>query len=194
MTILLIALAINLVISLMISSSVKSREVSASKVFWISFLLTPLLGMFVALMSRQLSPEEAEKKEERAKKERKTSLMIVGFIGVGITILTSYYFITSPSKEQIEKEKSDIMEKIRKNQISDFESSGRDTTREFRGYFSDYHALSPSEKEEFVNHKRIPKEISESRFQNMKYEIISNICNEELPQYIKKMRIRRDTL
>jgi hypothetical protein len=111
----------------MISSSVKSREVSASKVFWISFLLTPLLGMFVALMSRQLPPEEAGKKEERAKEERKTSLMIVGFIGVGITILTSYYFITSPSKEQIEKEKSDIMEKIRKNQISDFESSGRDT-------------------------------------------------------------------
>ena len=67
-------------------------------------------------------------------------------------------------------------------------------TREFREYFSDYHALSPSEKEEFVNHKRIPKEISESRFQNMKYEIISNICSEEFPQYIKKMRIRRDTL
>jgi hypothetical protein len=53
MTILLIALAINLVISMIITNAAKTREISSTKVFLVSFLLTPILGMFIVLLSKE---------------------------------------------------------------------------------------------------------------------------------------------
>jgi len=39
---------------------VKNREISQSKVFWISFLLSPIVGMFAAMMSPEVKGETKE--------------------------------------------------------------------------------------------------------------------------------------
>lgn len=52
--IIIIALIINVIISQVIASSVKNRQISSSKVFWLSFLFSPLVGMFAAMMSPEI--------------------------------------------------------------------------------------------------------------------------------------------
>ena len=61
--IILIALVINLVISLIVTNSAKSRDISTSKVFLISFFLTPILGMFVTLLAKE-AVDQGEAKEK----------------------------------------------------------------------------------------------------------------------------------
>jgi hypothetical protein len=58
--IIIIALLVNGVISYLISTMVKNREISQSKVFWISFLLSPIVGMFAAMMSPEVKGETKE--------------------------------------------------------------------------------------------------------------------------------------
>jgi hypothetical protein len=58
--IIIIALLVNGVISYFISTMVKNREISQSKVFWISFLLSPIVGMFAAMMSPEVKGETKE--------------------------------------------------------------------------------------------------------------------------------------
>ena len=52
--IIIIALLVNAGISYVISTMVKNREISQLKVFWISFLLSPIVGMFAAIMSPEV--------------------------------------------------------------------------------------------------------------------------------------------
>jgi hypothetical protein len=58
--IIIIALLVNGVISYVISTMVRNREISQSKVFWISFLLSPIVGMFAAMMSPEVKGETKE--------------------------------------------------------------------------------------------------------------------------------------
>jgi hypothetical protein len=58
--IIIIALLVNGVISYLISTMVKNREISQSKVFWVSFLLSPIVGMFAAMMSPEVKGETKE--------------------------------------------------------------------------------------------------------------------------------------
>ena len=69
--IILIALVINLVISLIVTNSAKSRDISTSKVFLISFFLTPILGMFVTLLAKEAVDQEEAKEETFEVKEDK---------------------------------------------------------------------------------------------------------------------------
>ena len=62
--IIIIALIVNAIISQVIATSVKNREISSSKVFWISFLLSPLVGMFVAMMSPEIKPSQVMEQSE----------------------------------------------------------------------------------------------------------------------------------
>ena len=62
--IIIIALIVNAIISQVIATSVKNREISSSKVFWISFLLSPLVGMFVAMMSSEIKPSQVTEQSE----------------------------------------------------------------------------------------------------------------------------------
>ena len=55
-----IALIINAIISAVVASAAKSRQIGSTSAFWISFLLTPILGMFMVAMSPQLTSEEIE--------------------------------------------------------------------------------------------------------------------------------------
>lgn len=76
-----IALIINLIISLVIANAAKYRNISTAKVFWISFILTPILGMFVSMMSRQLSEEEIKKIETQEEPLDSADFApIVGFV------------------------------------------------------------------------------------------------------------------
>jgi hypothetical protein len=58
MGIIVIALIINAIISAVVASAAKSRQIGSTSAFWISFLLTPILGMFMVAMSPQLTSEE----------------------------------------------------------------------------------------------------------------------------------------
>jgi hypothetical protein len=46
-----IALVINLLVSAIIANLSLNREISSKKVFWFSFLLTPIIGMFATIIS-----------------------------------------------------------------------------------------------------------------------------------------------
>ena len=76
--IILIALVINLVISLIVANSAKSRDISTSKVFLISFFLTPILGMFVTLLAKEAVDQEEEEEEKFEVKEDKLMNSIRG--------------------------------------------------------------------------------------------------------------------
>ena len=62
--IIIIALIVNAIISQVIATSVKNRQISSSRVFWLSFLLSPLVGMFVAMMSPEIKPNEANEQTD----------------------------------------------------------------------------------------------------------------------------------
>lgn len=64
MTIFVIYLLVNLIISAVIASSVKNREITQEKVFYVSFFLTPLVGMFVSMMSPEIKEKDVEIKKE----------------------------------------------------------------------------------------------------------------------------------
>ena len=65
--ILVVALIINLLISLEVSKVAQTREISKETAFWISFLLSPILGLLFVLASRPLSDEQVSKLRERVK-------------------------------------------------------------------------------------------------------------------------------
>lgn len=52
--IIIIGLIVNAIISQVIAISVKNRQISSSSVFWLSFLFSPIVGMFAAIMSPQI--------------------------------------------------------------------------------------------------------------------------------------------
>jgi hypothetical protein len=58
--IILIGLIMNGIVSYVISSFVKNREISKVTVFWLSFLFTPIVGMFAAMMSPEVKGETKE--------------------------------------------------------------------------------------------------------------------------------------
>jgi len=64
MTIFIIYVLFNIIISAVIASSVKNREISQEKVFFVSFFLTPLVGMFVSMMSPEIKEKDVEIKQE----------------------------------------------------------------------------------------------------------------------------------
>jgi hypothetical protein len=63
-TIIIIAVIANAIISQVIATSVKNRQISSSRVFWLSFLLSPLVGMFVAMMSPEVKPNEVNEQTD----------------------------------------------------------------------------------------------------------------------------------
>ncbi len=69
MGLILALLVLNGIISAIIANVAKNREIGSINVFWISFLLTPILGMFVAAMSRQLNKEEIELSIQQSENE-----------------------------------------------------------------------------------------------------------------------------
>jgi hypothetical protein len=62
--IIIIAVIANAIISQVIATSVKNRQISSSRVFWLSFLLSPLVGMFVAMMSPEVKPNEVNEQTD----------------------------------------------------------------------------------------------------------------------------------
>lgn len=61
--IIIISIIINVILSGIISSSVKNRQISSSKVFLMSVLFSPIVGMFLAMMSPELKEGESKKME-----------------------------------------------------------------------------------------------------------------------------------
>ena len=66
--IIIIGLVINVIISQVVATSVKNREITSSRVFWLSFLFSPIVGMFAALMSPEL--KEGVVKEQKSAEDR----------------------------------------------------------------------------------------------------------------------------
>ena len=62
--IIIIAIIVNGIISQVIANSVKNRQISSSRVFWLSFLLSPFVGMFAAMMSPEIKPNEVSEQTE----------------------------------------------------------------------------------------------------------------------------------
>lgn len=60
-----IALIINLVISNEVGKVAETRELGREKGFWISFLLSPVLGLLFVLASRPLSDEQVNQIKNR---------------------------------------------------------------------------------------------------------------------------------
>lgn len=60
-----IALIINLVISNEVGKVAETRELGREKGFWISFLLSPILGLLFVLASRPLSDEQVNQIKNR---------------------------------------------------------------------------------------------------------------------------------
>jgi hypothetical protein len=60
----LLALAVNLAVSLIVYNSSKNRDCNSTWIFWASFLFSPLVGMFLVLTSRERTKEEIEQSEE----------------------------------------------------------------------------------------------------------------------------------
>jgi hypothetical protein len=58
--IIIIAVIVNAIISQVIATLVKNRQISSSRVFWLSFLLSPFVGMFVAMMAPEVKGETKE--------------------------------------------------------------------------------------------------------------------------------------
>ena len=95
--IIIISIIVNGIISQVIASSVKNRQISSSKVFWLSFLLTPLVGMFAAVMSPEIKENEVQ--EEIVQEtyedsfipfvERNISYVVQGIIV--LTVLVLFY-------------------------------------------------------------------------------------------------------
>lgn len=65
--VLIVALIINLIISQEVAKVAQTRELGKEKGFWISFLLSPLLGLLFVLASRPLSDEQIAKRREYLK-------------------------------------------------------------------------------------------------------------------------------
>ena len=59
-SIIISALIINGIISAVVANAAKQRQIGSLKVFLISFLLTPILGMFITVMSPQITEVEIE--------------------------------------------------------------------------------------------------------------------------------------
>lgn len=60
-----IALIINLVISNEVGKVAETRELGREKGFWISFLLSPIMGLLFVLASRPLSDEQVNQIKNR---------------------------------------------------------------------------------------------------------------------------------
>ena len=105
------------------------------------------------------------------------------FIAFGvITLASALTIVQFVSNEKEKKDKRDQVENklireeiILESNIESFKKSGKDTTKEFRAYFSDCQALSPDEKEDFVENKKIPKRIVKE-FEKLKNETIESYC------------------
>ena len=54
----LLVLTLNLIISFVISNRAKSRECNPTWIFWSSFLLSPIVGMFLVLASKERKETE----------------------------------------------------------------------------------------------------------------------------------------
>ena len=85
-----IALIINLVISNEVGKVAETRELGREKGFWISFLLSPILGLLFVLASRPLSDEQVnqirnrmivvtpEQEEQEQKQQNIIAVLLVG--------------------------------------------------------------------------------------------------------------------
>jgi hypothetical protein len=191
MTILLIsAILINLAISALVANSAKSREVSQSKIFWVSFLLTPILGMFIALMSRQLSPEEIKEKEKIPKRKSENPVFIAGvLLSVILLSLVSfkvYSLYQEKIEEQEKKESAERFETEMNERVSKFKSEGRDTTLEFKAYFADRYALLSKEKEDLLRFNKLPESYNEA-----KEEMIRSMCTDDLMNELRHKKLER---
>lgn len=167
MTILLIAaILISLAISVLVANSAKSREVSQSKIFWVSFLLTPILGMFIAMMSRQLSPEEIKEREEIPKKNSENPVFIAGIILSVILLFLVSFKIHNLYQEKVEeqeqKELVEAAEKNMPNKILETKERLSNYTKEQKAYFADSVGLSSEEKNRFLDSNILPDNFVES--------------------------------
>ena len=87
-SIIILALIINGIISVVVANAAKQRQIGSLKVFLISFLLTPILGMFVTAMSPRLTEEEINLPIQQSENDANVFLLfasvffIVGIIGV----------------------------------------------------------------------------------------------------------------
>ena len=87
-SIIILALIINGIISVVVANAAKQRQIGSLKVFLISFLLTPILGMFVTAMSPRLTEEEINLPIQQSENDANVFLLfasvffIVGIMGV----------------------------------------------------------------------------------------------------------------
>lgn len=85
-----IALIINLVISNEVGKVAETRELGREKGFWISFLLSPILGLLFVLASRPLTDEQVnqirnrmivvtpEQEEQEQRQQNTIAVLLVG--------------------------------------------------------------------------------------------------------------------
>jgi hypothetical protein len=67
--VLVVALIINWLISIEVSKVAQTREIGKETAFWISFLLSPILGLLFVLASRPLSDEQISKRRDSLKSQ-----------------------------------------------------------------------------------------------------------------------------
>jgi hypothetical protein len=67
--VLIVALIINWLISIEVSKVAQTREIGKETAFWISFLLSPILGLLFVLASRPLSDEQISQRRNSLKSQ-----------------------------------------------------------------------------------------------------------------------------
>lgn len=67
--VLIVALIINLLLSIEVSKVAQTREIGKDTAFWISFLFSPIMGLLFVLASRPLTDEQIAKRRDLMKSQ-----------------------------------------------------------------------------------------------------------------------------